>query len=315
MRIFVLGGTGFIGSHLLFLLLQQEHAITAMAHLPKGAALLQKIASGAGKKIEVIQGDGMQEGGWQQEVGQADAVINLAGIDVVRTWTDKVKQEIHNSRVATTRHVVQAMHSGQFLYNASAIGYYDHRYDVVCTEESPCGKNFLATVCQAWEKEAATAGDKGVRFVIARQGIVLGHGGILEEVAKMYRRFLSSQIGSGQQWFNWIHMQDLLNAIVYCMENTNYQGIYNVCSPVSVRNQELGKILADAFHRRALLTVPSLVVELAMGEAADLLLQGSKVYPQRLLTQGFKFKFPNLQEAVQHLLKDASWISNKSFLS
>lgn len=317
MKIFVVGATGFIGSHLIPMLLQQGHEVSAMFRSHHGSALLQKIASDSGKSIQMVQGDGTKTGEWQKIAGQSDYVINLAGCNIARNWSDKVKQEIYASRVEVTRCLVQALHAGQSLYNASAIGYYNYHESNVYTETSPSGNHFLASICQAWEKEAMSACERKVRVVVGRQGIALGHGGALEEMAKMYRHFLGSKLGSGQQWFTWIHMQDLLRAIVYFLEHQECQGVYNLCSPFPVRNEELSKMISKSLHIPAAMAVsiPSFVIKFAMGEAADVLLQGCKVYPQRLLVHGFQFQFEKLEDAVHDLLKDASWILSRSFLS
>ena len=302
MKFFILGGTGFIGSHFIAKALNAGHEVTALVRSDKGAKQLKAIAETAHAQITLVTGDGTVPGPWQTELAKAGAIVNLAGIHIVRNWTSKIKEEIYDSRILTTNNVVAAARSSQVLINASAIGYYGfHPAEIVLTEEAPAGQGFLASVCKAWENEALAGSKKGMRVVVTRLGIVLGHGGMIENMARMFRHFIGGQVGSGRQAFSWIHLDDLLSALFFCLENAKSEGTYNVCSPYSARSVEVTQILSRTFHT-AILPIPSCMLKIAMGEAVDVLIQGQNVYPKRLLQEGFTFDFPKLEAAIQHLI-------------
>lgn len=299
MKIFILGATGFLGRQLIPRLLHQHHTIMALVRNPEQA--------GFPPAVELVVGDGRIQGAWQQKVAQAEVVINLAGCSIATAWSKEIKEEIYESRIYSTRHVVEAMsahsHSQRLLINASAVGYYGFQADEWCTENTPPGKDFLASVCKDWEQEALKSEAMNIAVVIGRMGVILGHGGALERMLKIFRRFLGSSLGTGKQWFSWIHIHDVLEFLCQCVEG-KHRGIYNVCAPHPVRNLELTKLLAQALQIRIWLpNAPAMALKLALGEFASVILEGQRVKPQRLLDAHFEFRFPDLASALADLTK------------
>lgn len=241
-------------------------------------------------------------------VDGADAVINLAGESVVQRWTTSAKQRIRDSRVLVTRNLVecfrQAARPPKVLINASATGYYGDRDDEELTEESPPGKGFLSEVCQLWEEEAMRASDFGVRVVCARFGIVLGAGGgFIERVMPYFEWGLGAKIGSGKQWMPWVHISDAAFMVLHAIKNEQIKGPMNVVSPNPVTNREFTKTLAIAVGKPAfsatLLSVPTFILRLQLGEGASILTMSQKVLPKVALSTGYNFILPELELSLR----------------
>jgi len=296
MKILILGSTGFLGRHVVEML-QPQHQIMALVRHPDKAHFHPS--------IEIVQGDACIPGPWQEKIPLVDAVINLAGRNIAATWTREMKHEIYESRVTSTRNVAAAFPQiatkKQVLLNVSAIGYYGFHGDEWLTEDSPAGHTFLGSVCQDWEEAARIAEGKGVHVVIPRLGVVLGPGGALERMVKVFRHFLGSQLGDGSQWFSWIHLHDALLFIQKALEG-QYQGIYNVCSPNPIQNRTLTKILSEVLGVHVLLHAPTFAIKLALGEFSSVVLNGQRVQPKRLLEEKFPFTFPELRPTLLDLL-------------
>ena len=235
-----------------------------------------------------------------------DWIINLAGASIFGRWNAAYKQEIVESRIRSTRNLVIALAGGnrrQLFCSTSAVGYYGPRGDEVLTEESPQDSDFLARLGADWEAEALKARELGLRVVITRFGIVLGRGGgALGQMAPMFRRFLGGPLGSGKQWFSWIHQGDLARAFSFIAEHPEIHGPVNFTAPNPVRNRDLARALGRALRRPAWLPAPGFMIRLAMGELAESLLTGQRVIPKRLLDAGFKFNFPTIEAALKDLL-------------
>jgi uncharacterized protein (TIGR01777 family) len=183
------------------------------------------------------------------------------------------------------------------------VGYYGPRGDEVLTEDSPPDAGFLGDLAKAWEAEALKAQDLGIRVVITRFGIVLGHdGGALGQMVPLFKKFLGGPLGSGDQWFSWIHQADHARAFRFIQAHPEISGPVNLTAPHPVRNRDLTKALARVLHRPAVMSAPEFMVRLALGEFADTLLTGQHVLPKRLLDAGFKFDFPTLEAALENLL-------------
>jgi len=244
-------------------------------------------------------------GAWQNEIQTQNAVINLAGSSIFTRWTKKAKQLIYDSRILTTRNVVEAIPAGKetLLCSTSAVGYYGFRHDEELTEADRPGSDFLARVCIDWENEAAKAADKGARVVITRFGIVLGKtGGALGQMIPLFKMFVGGPQGSGRQWFSWIHMQDLVNAFVFVLDNNSISGPVNVCAPNPVRNRDLAKSLGQVMFRPSFLKTPSFMLRLVLGEFGSMILKGQRVIPTRLLEHGFRFRYPEIVGALREVL-------------
>lgn len=233
-----------------------------------------------------------------------DGVVNLAGANVGgKRWSDEYKKELVESRVQPTRALIEAIRKAskkpRVLVNASAIGYYGDGKDELITESSPAGQDFLATLVVAWEAEAAKS---PIRTVMPRTGIVLApKGGALEKMVPPFKAFVGGPIGSGKQWFPWIHLQDEVDAILFSLDHQTLQGPVNFAAPGIVTMKEFSKALGRALHRPSWAPVPAPVLRVAVGEFAEAILTGQRAIPKKLESAGFKFKFPTLDAALLDL--------------
>lgn len=300
MKIFITGGSGFVGIPLIKALQAARHDITALIRTTRKKKILP-----AG--VATINGDPTKTGDWQQEVAKADIIINLSGQNIFTRWTDKSKHLIYDSRIMTTRNIVEAIPpqsaAKTTLINASAAGYYGFCSDEEKFEDAPAGTDFLATTCLDWEKEAEKAQDKGTRVVTTRFGVILGkNGGALAKMLPAFRLGLGGRLGHGQQWFPWLHITDLCRAILFIINQQEISGPVNFSTPYPVRNSELTRILAEILHRPAFLPVPRFLPQLLLGEFASVLFEGNKMMPDRLNKAGFTFNFPQIKNSLRSLL-------------
>ncbi len=297
MRILITGGTGFVGRHLSARLLGEGHQVTV---LTRGAP-----RAGGGKSPAFLQGDPKIPGKWQEAVSQQDVLINLAGTSIFGRWSRDYKEELRLSRILTTRNLVEAIAQGAgiTLVSASGAGYYGFHGDEELDESSPGGRDFLALLAADWEAEAVRASGKGARVVITRFGIVLGRsGGALQQMITPFKWFLGGPLGNGLQWFSWIHVEDLVEAVIFLLGRPDLSGAFNFTSPNPVRNKELSKSLGNVLGRPSWLPAPGFMLRLVLGEFGGVLLQGQRVLPRRLLEAGFSFRHPRLEEALKDLL-------------
>lgn len=306
MKVFITGGTGFVGTTLTQHLIAQGHQVTILTRkLPLKP--VQTAAEGGG--ISYLEGDPTQPGTWQKDVSQHDMIVNLAGASIFRKWDRKAKELIRESRVQTTTNLVDALSrgakKGATLLSTSAVGYYGFRKDEALDEESPSGTDFLASVTREWETVASRAEEFGARVVICRLGIVLGNrGGALGEMIPLFQKGLGSPLGSGNQWVSWIHEKDLVNIYLFLMTTNNVSGPINCTAPDPVRNRDLTLALGKALGRPTLLpAVPGFVVKMIKGEFGSVLLEGQRVFPKKLLSYGFQFDFPNIEIALEDLVQ------------
>ena len=295
-----MGGTGFTGSPLIRHLLKKGHEVTALV---RSAAKAGNLPPGT----NLIEGNPLEAGQWQKEAARAGVIVNLVGKPIMTRWTRTARREITKTRVISTRMAVQAIPEKQVhgivLINANAAGYYGFTKDDVITEESPAGKGFLAEVAKSWQEEAEVAGEKGARVVIARLGAIIGReGGALAQMLPSFQYGLGGRLGSGRQWFPWMHIHDLCRAILFVAVKTEISGAVNMCSPNPVTNIELTRTLARKLKRPAILPVPGFMLKLAVGGAAEIALEGQRMIPGILEKQGFDFGFPTLEEALRDLL-------------
>lgn len=302
MKIAITGGTGLVGTRL----------IRKLQALGKDCLLLARNPAKAAAQFpqaEVVAYTPQMSGAWQEAIAGCDAVINLAGEPLAQgRWTATRKQEILNSRQIGTAKLVEAIAQAnprpRVLISTSAIGYYGTSETATFTESSPAGHDFLASVCQAWEAEATNVQELGTRLVILRFGIVLGLGGALGQMLPTFKLFAGGPIGSGRQWFSWIHQDDLVNIILHALEDPQFQGIYNATAPAPQRMADFCQTLGHVLGRPSWLPVPDFVLELLLGEAAQVVLEGQQVLPQRLQEAGFTFQFPEAETALRDILQD-----------
>ena len=302
MKIFITGGTGFVGRHLTSRLIGEGHTVTVLSRSEKASDRLPDATS-------IVLGDPSVGGTWQESLKGQDCIINLAGTSLFSRWTPETKKLIRESRISTTRNIVDAIEPARgrdvVLFSTSAVGYYGFHGDEALTEESPPGDDFLARVSIEWENEGLRAEEKGTRVVITRFGIVLGEkGGALGQMMSIFRKYLGGTLGSGNQWFSWIHMGDLVGAFIFLMAHREISGPVNLTSPNPIRNKELARALGKAMHRPSLLPAPGFMLKLILGEFGSVLLEGQRVIPQKLLDNGYVFIYPEIDGALQSLIMD-----------
>ena len=300
MKIFITGGTGFVGKTLIRKLTEKGHEVTILARTVKRKSLTP---SG----VSYIEGDPAKEGPWQEKVRKHDAVINLAGASIFSRWTDEKKRELRESRIPTTKNLVEALSArrGQetHLLSASAVGYYGYHEDEILDENSPAEMDFLATLAADWEMAAREAERFGVRVVLCRLGIVLGkQGGALGKMTPAFKLWMGSPLGTGKQWVSWIHEGDLADIFLFLLERKDITGPVNCVAPELVRNREMTATLGKVLDKPTFLPpVSSFFVKTILGEMGDVLLKGQRAHPQKLTQQGFIFKFPTLEGALRDI--------------
>jgi uncharacterized protein len=300
MKILVTGASGFIGTHLTGFLLNRNHQVIGLARSLRGRGFSHP-------KHRFIAADTAQPGPWQEALAGVDAVVNLAGRSIFGRWNEAVKTEIRESRILTTRHVVQGLPSGKpvVLISASGVGFYGNRGDDVLTEDAPAGNDFLAGLSKDWEREALAAAEKGARVVLTRLGVVLGKGGgAMAQMIPAFKSFVGGPIGNGRQWFPWIHLEDLSAAMLFLLERPEISGPVNLCAPEPVTNRDLAGALGRALNRPAVMPAPAFMVRMALGEFADVLLGSQRAVPQKLLQHHFDFRHPDIRSAVNAVVKD-----------
>jgi uncharacterized protein (TIGR01777 family) len=292
MKVFITGGTGFLGAALTEKLLAEGHPVTILSRSS------QKTPTRTG--LSFVKGNPAKEGSWQEEIGSHDVVINLAGASIFRPWSARNKEAIYNSRILSTRNIIDALarHADKemILLNASAVGYYGFRDGEELDESGSAGDDFLATVVREWETEALKAEDSGARVVLCRLGVIIGKdGGALAKMLPVFKLGAGSPLGSGKQWFSWVFLSDLVNIFLYLMENKKISGPVNCTSPNPVTNREMTKALGRALHRPVILPpVPAFLLRGILGEFSHIFVKGQKVIPGKLLESGFIFEFPEI---------------------
>ncbi|HLW68210.1 MAG TPA: TIGR01777 family oxidoreductase [Gemmataceae bacterium] len=303
MQIFITGGTGLVGSRLVPHFKQRGDMVLVLSRRANVVA---------GMDCEMIQGDPTQSGDWQNRAAECDAIVNLAGENIVgKRWNDEVRRTLRESRVKATENCVQALSrqprrsdgSPKVLVNASAIGYYGPHGDEELDENSPPGNDFLAGICMDWERATVPAKDAGVRVVLARIGVVLANdGGPLAKMLLPFKLGLGGRQGSGKQWFSWVHRDDVVGLIALALDNPVVSGPVNVTAPNPVTNKDFAKTLGRALGRPAFMPTPGFMLKLVMGDGAEIVLTGQRVLPKRAQECGYSFRFPELDGALAEIL-------------
>jgi uncharacterized protein (TIGR01777 family) len=298
MKILITGGLGFVGTNLSDYLLEQGHSVIAVGR----AATQKRITS---ERYRYISADTTQPGDWQKALAEVDGVVNLAGKSIFKRWSKRYKKEIYDSRILTTRNVVAALPAGSavVLCSTSGAGYYGNRGDDFLKEDEKPGDDFLASVSVDWEAEAFKGTDKGIRVAVMRFGVILGkHGGSMAKMVPAFKSFVGGPIGSGTQWFPWIHLTDLMAAILFIFQNPQVKGAINFCAPQPVRNRELARTLGEVLRRPAVMPAPAFLIRMALGEFGNLLLYSQRTIPDKLLSYGFEFQYPDIKSAIQEIV-------------
>ena len=304
MKVAIAGATGFVGSRLVERLHAQGDRILVLSRNRDRAKRV--FPDSAFPNLEVVAYTPTESGDWQQAISGCDAVVNLTGEPIAeKRWTPAQKQAILDSRKIGTQKIVEAIARSNpkpaVLVNASAIGYYGTSETATFEETSPAGDDFLAQVCQAWEAEAQKVTDTGTRLAIVRFGIVLGMGGALAKMLPPFKLFAGGPIGSGRQWFSWIHRDDLVNMILFSLRRPDIAGVLNATAPNPVRMAEFCQTLGQVLNRPSWLPVPGFALEALLGDGAMVVLSGQQVLPKRTLSSGFEYQYPTLKTALEEI--------------
>jgi len=296
MKVFISGGSGFVGTHLSKNFLDQGYEVIGVGGSKENGYINHK-------NYTYVSADTTQAGEWQDHIKDADVVVNLAGRTIFHYWTKNYKKQIYDSRILTTRHIASALPQDRsvLFLSASAIGIYGDCGDDNLIETHVTGDDFLANVCLEWEKEATMVASDNIQTIIMRFGVVLdAKSGAFPTMLLPYKFMVGGKIGSGAQWFPWIHIDDLIAGVNFTIKHRRSK-IYNFCSPLPVRNKDSSKIIGEVFHKLSFFMTPAFIIRLALKEFGDLLLFSQKGYPDNLLKDGFKFKYPDFKKALEEI--------------
>jgi uncharacterized protein len=297
MDVILFGGTGFIGQAMSQYFIRQGFQVFVASRSGNPVKYGKVISYDLGKTQDIF--DTLTEGA---------LVINLAGESInAGRWTEERKKRILNSRIQTTHAIVEgiltSVRKPALFISASAIGYYGYSQTKTFVETDDAGDGFLADVTKQWEEEASRA-KRDTRVIFARFGLVLGStGGALPQMMLPYRLFAGGKVGSGEQWVSWIHIQDIARIFHYCLNHQEIEGVLNFTAPAPVTMQEFGQALAHVLHRPYWLPVPTLVLKMLLGEMSEIILQGQKVLPGKMLQSGYIFQYPTIELALMNLTK------------
>jgi uncharacterized protein (TIGR01777 family) len=304
MRVFVAGGSGFVGRHLVPTLVARGDEVVVLSRSePRARKVL-------GNEVEIVEGDPRYGGDWQKAVDGCTGVINLVGESVAaRRWNAHFRQQLRDSRLDSTRLIVEAIASSSsppaVLVNASGIDYYPFSVDLEfhrgafddeeIAEDAPPGDSFMARLCRDWEAEAVAA---SARVVLMRTGLVLGDGPATKKLAAPFKFFVGGKLGSGDQWVSWIHIDDAVGAYLFALDSGSLEGPVNLVTD-SVRNRDLARALAKALRRPSLVPVPGFAVRAVAGQLAEYILNGRRAVPAKLRAAGYTFQHPDLEGALR----------------
>jgi len=295
-KIAVAGANGLIGSHLVRALRDRGDEVVALVRSPRAPGDVRWDPGSAGE--------------WTRAIDGCDAVVNLAGANVgAKRWSEGYKREIRESRIRSTRALVDAMAAARskprVFVSASAVGYYGGRGDEEVTESTPAGNDFLAQVCRDWEAEASRAEQLGVRTVLLRTGVVLDQSdGALKKMIPPFKAFVGGPIGSGRQWVPWIHIDDEVGIILWAIDG-GARGPVDAVSPNPARMKDFAREIGRALGRPSLFPVPGAALRLAVGEMAEVLLDGQKASARKAVEGGYRFRFGDLPGALRDVLQNA----------
>lgn len=297
MAVAITGATGFVGTALQRAL--SETGIDYLVVTRDARRAKQRCREAAG----VIEWDPPNSGPTPEALDGLDGVFHLAGSTIAKRWTAKAKQTIRDSRVGSTRVLVESLRQcsrpPKVLISASAIGFYGPRDDTGLDETAPAGSDFLAQLCRDWEAEAARAGELGTRVVNLRTGIVLGPGGgALSQMLAPFRLGVGGPIGNGRQWMSWIHLDDVVGLMVRAFRDNGLSGPLNATAPNPVTNREFSKTLGRVLRRPAVLPTPVFALKILFGEFADILATGQRVLPEKAVNADYEFRYPSLAKAL-----------------
>lgn len=287
MKIGLTGATGFIGSRIEVLAAKRGWPVTGYS---------RQVRPG----LRLMPAEGLPD------VSGLDAMMHLAGESVMGIWTPAKKKAIRDSRVLTTRRVVDAMltqpSAPRVLVSASAIGYYGDTGERIADETAPLGEGFLPEVCEEWEAETRRAADNGIRVALIRIGFVLGRGGALKMIKPVFSLGLGGNLGNGRQWMSGVHVDDVAGMFLHAAENDTVRGPLNAVMPEPFRNAEFTQAVAQTLHRPAFIPAPAFALKLALGELSQLMLGSNRIVPPATLAAGYKYQYPDLRSALREAL-------------
>ncbi|PSS26015.1 Epimerase family protein like [Actinidia chinensis var. chinensis] len=301
MTVSVTGATGFIGRRLVQRLQGDNHRVCVLTRSRSEAQLIFPVRDFPGIVIA-------EEAEWKGCIQGSNAVVNLAGMPISTRWSPEIKKEIKRSRIRVTSKVVDLINDSpdeirpSVLVSATAVGYYGSSETQVFNEQSPSGNDYLAEVCREWEATALGV-NKNVRLALIRIGVVLGKdGGALAKMIPLFMMFAGGPLGSGRQWFSWIHLDDIVNLIYEALCNPSYKGVINGTAPNPVRLGEMCEQLGSVLGRPSWLPVPDLALKAVLGEGANVVLEGQKVLPARAKELGFTFRYTYVKDALRAIM-------------
>lgn len=294
LKLIITGGSGFIGTYLSQALVKLGHEVIVIgSHLPKNPK----------KEIRYIQSN-LLEGEIPLVFAECDGIIHLAGANIFHHWTKKYKQLLKDSRIKTAQAIYYFLAKQptkpKFFISASAIGFYGNRGDEILDEKSSPGSDFLASLCLEWEQAHALLASLGMRTASIRTGIVLSaKGGALSKMLPLFRWGLGGKLGSGSQWFSWIHIEDLINVYLQAISDPKMTGPINAVAPQPIRNSTFTQELGSILKKPTPLPIPAWILRMILGEFGTTLTAGQRVVPHFLENLGFHFSYPTIQDALR----------------
>ena len=301
-RIIVTGATGLIGRKLVNALIQRGDNVVVFSRS------VNKARSIFPNSLKLVEWDYLKPELWKSKLENSDAVVHLAGINLfAKRWNDDFKKEVIRSREASTRNLVEAIrccsNKPEVFISASGIGYYGDCGEAVLDETSPKGNDFLADVCDVWESGAQKIGDYGIRNVQIRTGLVLSpEDGVLKQMLLPFKLYIGGPLGNGNQWWSWLHIDEIVDIYLYALDNSQLHGPLNAASPNPVRMKEFANSFGKILKRPSLFPVPKFVLKIVIGETAEVVTASQKIDVQKLLNDGYRFKFEKLNDALSNLL-------------
>lgn len=301
MIVSVTGATGFVGRRLVQRLQADNHSVRILTRSKSKAALIFPVKDFPGIMIA-------EEAEWKDCIQGSYGVVNLAGLPISTRWSAEIKKEIKQSRLRVTSKVVDLVNNSPegvrpaVLVSATAVGYYGTSETQVFDESSPSGNDYLAEVCREWEGAALNV-NKDVKLALIRIGVVLGKdGGALAKMIPIFMMFAGGPLGSGKQWFSWIHLDDIVNLIYEALSNPSYKGVINGTAPNPVRLAEMCEHMGNVLGRPSWLPVPDFALKAVLGEGATVVLEGQRVIPAKAKELGFPFKYAYIKDALRAIL-------------
>ncbi len=301
-KMIVTGATGLIGRNICGKLIQRGDDVIVFSRNVEEAKNIIKDAK------EYVQWDYTKPTTWGKKIDGVDAVIHLAGASVNdHRWNDKYKKSIYESRIDSTNQLVTAISKSakkpEVFICSSAVGYYGDSGNTILTEVNNAGNDFLSYVCKAWEKEASTVIKYGVRNVNIRTGIVLSkNGGALVQMLLPFKLFIGGPLGSGKQWFPWIHIEDIVNLYLFALDNHRVSGVINGTAPKPVQMKEFAKSIGHILKRPSIFPVPKFIIKFLFGEMEVAILGSQRAVPQKAIDLGYKFLFEDVKSALKNIL-------------